>query len=74
MGYLLPGVASKYRGSEEEEWQVKGLCGFHELKPGIPKRSVPYAEDQPIGRFHIQTSMDELLGRLLGVSSDCPGV
>ena len=38
-------MVSKYRGSEEEEWQVEGLCGFHELESGMPERSVPYAED-----------------------------
>ena len=66
-------MVSKYRGSEGEEQQVEGLCGLHGLKYGMPERSVPYAQDRPIGGCHIQTPKDELLGRLSRVSLDCPG-
>ncbi|XP_050254989.1 uncharacterized protein LOC126700853 [Quercus robur] len=34
-------MVSKYRGSEEEEWQVEGLFGLHRLKPGMPKDPFP---------------------------------
>ena len=67
-------MASKYRGSEEEEWQVKGLCRFHRLKSGMPERPVPYAEDRPVSRCHIRTPKDELFGRFSKVSSNCPNI
>ena len=34
-------MASKYCGSEEEEWQVVSLCRFHGLKPDMPKEPFP---------------------------------
>ena len=34
-GNFLPGVASEYHGSKEEERQMKGLCRFHGFKPSI---------------------------------------
>ena len=65
-------MVSKYYGNKEKEWQVEGLCRFHGFESSMPKRSVSYAEDRPVGGFHVQTPKDELLGCLLGVSSDCP--
>ena len=66
-------MASKYHGSEEEEWQVKDLCRFHGFEPGLPKRPIPYAKNRLVGKCHVWTPEDELLGCLSGVSSDCPG-
>ena len=65
-------MVSKYSGSEEEKWQMKSLCRFHGFELSMPKRPVSYAEDQPVGRYHVRASEDELLGRLSRVSSDCP--
>ena len=39
-GNFLPGVASEYHGSKEEERQMKGLCDFTDLN-----RSISHVED-----------------------------
>ena len=66
-------MVSKYRGSKVEEWQVECLCRFHGFEPSMPKGSVSYAKDRPVGGFHVWTPKDKLLGCLSGVSLDCPG-
>ena len=63
-------MASKYRGSEEKERQVEGLCRFHGLEPNMCKRPVSNAENRSISRCHVWTPKNELLGCLSRVSSD----
>ena len=44
-GSLFSRMAGEYRGGKEKEWQMKGFHRFHRLKPGMPKRPIPNAED-----------------------------
>ena len=35
---LFPEVAGEYRGSQEKEWQMEGLCRFHGFELSMPKK------------------------------------
>ena len=71
-GNLLPGMARKYRGAQEEERQMKSLCRFHGFELSVPKGPIPYAKDRSIGRCHLWEPEDEFSRRLSGLSSDRP--
>ena len=70
---FFSGMAGKYRGYEEKEWQVEGLRRFHGLEPGMSKRPISNVENRPTGRCHIWTPGNEFLGFLSRVSLDRPG-
>ena len=38
----------KYGGSEEQEREVKSLCGFYRFELSMPEGPFPYLEDRPI--------------------------
>ena len=63
-------MASEYCGNEKKERQMEGLCRFHELELSMSKRPVSNAENRPIGRCHVWTPENELLGLLSRVSLD----
>ena len=59
-GNFLPKMAGKYRGSQEEERQMEGLCGLHGFKSSMPKRPVPYAKNRSVGGCYGHSRMSFL--------------
>ena len=35
----------EYRGCQEEEWQIEGLCRFHGFKPTMPEGPISNAKN-----------------------------
>ena len=66
-------MACQYCGGGEKEREMEGLCRFHGFQLSMPKRPISHAKDQSIGGCHIWAPEDEFFGRLLGLSSYCPG-
>ena len=51
----------KYDGSEEQEREVKSLCGFYRFELSMPEGPFPYLEDQS----------NKLLRHFSGIPLDC---
>ena len=41
-------MVAKYDGSEEQEREMKSLCGFYRFELSMPEGPFLYLEDQPI--------------------------
>lgn len=61
----------KYDGSEEQEREVKSLCGFYRFELSMPEGPFPYLEDQPISWHHFWALEDKLLRHFSGIPLDC---
>ena len=61
-------MAGKYSGGKKENEEVASLRGLHRLKQGMPERPVPVASNKLTGRCDYRPPLNELPGRLPGLS------
>ena len=66
-------MVGEYSGGKKEDWEMASLRKFHKLEQSVPKRLVPNASDRLVGRRNCRPPLNELLGCLLGLSSNTTG-